>query len=194
MKNNELSVRGKTFELVLISLMGAVVVISARLSLSVGPVPITMQTMAVLLTGLVLGTRIGWLVPALYLLMGLLGFPVFAGGGGIGYLFKPSFGFILGFIPAAYLSGFVYRQKWFRRDYLNVITAALIGDTVIYLFGLGYIPLAAVFFGSELAVLAAILPGLPFMLLGEVFKIMGLALVVPLLVQELEKARQSVNG
>lgn len=186
----KLTVGEEIFDLVLTSLMVAVVVISARLSLAIGPVPITMQTLAVVLTGLLLGPRVGLLVPSLYLLMGLIGFPVFSGGGGIGYLMKPTFGFLLGFIPGSYLAGFLYRLKWFKRDYINVLIASFTGIFVIYLFGLGYIPLAAVFFGSELVVMAAILPGLPFMIIGEWIKIISLALLVPILTRELEKIRQ----
>lgn len=186
----KLSVGERIFELVLISLMVAVIVVSARLSLALGPIPITMQTLAVILTGLLLGPRIGWLVPTLYLSMGLIGFPVFTGGGGIGYLIKPTFGFLLGFIPATYLAGYLYHRKWFKLDYINVVIASFTGILVIYLFGFGYIPLAGIFFGSELAVLAAILPSLPFMIIGDCLKIIGLAMVVPLLTYELEKARQ----
>lgn len=180
----------RIFDLVFISLMVAVVVISARLSLVIGPVPITMQTLAVVLTGLLLGPGKSWLVPTIYLIMGLLGFPVFSGGGGIGYIIKPTFGFLLGFIPATYLAGHLYRLKWFKRDNFNVVIASFIGIFVIYLFGLGYIPLAGIFFGSELAVMASILPGLPFMIIGEFIKTICLAMIVPLLIRELEKARQ----
>lgn len=185
-----LSVGERIFNLVLSSLLIALVVISARLNLVIGAIPITMQTLAVILTGLLLGPRTGWSVPALYLLMGLIGFPVFSGGGGIGYLFKPTFGFLLGFIPAAYLAGFFYHRKWFKQDFLNVISGSLVGMVVIYLFGFGYIPFASFLFGSELAVLAAILPGLPLMICGDLLKIACLTMVVPVLTRELEKARQ----
>lgn len=180
----------RIFELVLSSLMIALIVISARLSLAIGPIPVTMQTLAVILSGLLLGPRRGWLAPTLYLLMGLIGFPVFSGGGGIGYLIKPTFGFLLGFIPAAYAAGFLYHRKWFKRDFVNVLIASLVGIAIIYLFGFGYIPCASFLFGSKLAVLAAILPGLPLMLIGECLKITGLTMVVPILSRELEKARQ----
>ncbi len=186
----EVSVGERIFDFVLTSLMIAVVVISARLSLAIGPIPITMQTLAVILTGLLLAPRLGWLVPTLYLLMGLMGFPVFSGGGGIGYLIKPTFGFLLGFIPATYLAGYLYQHRWFKRDFINVSIASFIGIAVIYLFGFGYIPLAGVFFGSEVAVLAAILPSLPFMIIGDCIKIIGLTVIVPILVRELERARQ----
>lgn len=178
------------FDLVLISLMVAMVVISARLSLMIGPVPITMQTLSVILTGLLLLPGKSWLVPTIYLFMGLLGFPVFSGGGGIGYIFKPTFGFLLGFIPATSLTGYLYRLKWFKRDKINVVIATFAGIFVIYLFGFGYIPLAGIFFGTELAVMASILPSLPFMIIGEFIKTICLAMIVPLLTQELEKARQ----
>ena len=185
-----MSIGERIFNLVLSSLLTALTVISARLNLAIGIIPITMQTLAVILTGLLLGPRAGWQVPALYLFMGLIGFPVFSGGGGIGYLFKPTFGFLLGFVPAAYLAGLLYHRKLFGRDFLNVISGSLVGMVTIYLFGLGYIPFASFLFGSELAVLAAMLPGLPLMICGDCLKIACLAMIVPILTRELEKARQ----
>lgn len=184
----------RIFDLVLSSLMIALIVISARLSLAIGPIPVTMQTLAVILTGLLLEPKKGWLAPTLYLLMGLIGLPVFSGGGGIGYLIKPTFGFILGFIPAAYFTGFLYYRKWFKQDAVNVIIASFIGMVIIYLFGLGYIPFAGFLIGSELAVLATLLPSLPLMIIGDCLKIAGLTMVVPLLTRELEKVRQSFKN
>ena len=132
-KKKRMSTGERIFDLVLCSLMIALIVISARLSLAIGPIPVTMQTLAVILTGLLLGPKKGWLAPTLYLLMGLTGLPVFSGGGGVGYLIKPTFGFLLGFIPAAYFAGVLYYRKWFKRDAVNVIIGSFMGMVIIYL-------------------------------------------------------------
>ena len=67
-------------------------------------VPLTLQTLLVLMGGLLLGARRASVAMAMYMLLGLLGVPVFAGGGGFHSLLSPSFGFIVGFIPAAWLT------------------------------------------------------------------------------------------
>ncbi len=70
-----------------------------------GPVPVTMQNLFVVMSGMLLGPRAGATSQAVYLLMGLMGLPVFSGGGGPGYVMSPTFGYLLGFIAASAVSG-----------------------------------------------------------------------------------------
>lgn len=74
------------------------------------PVPMTLQTAFVLGSGIMLGPRLGALSMALYMVMGLLGLPVFASGGGLGALLSPTFGFVIGFIPASWAAGAIARR------------------------------------------------------------------------------------
>ena len=76
--------------------------ISAKLKIEIGVVPITMQTFAVLLSGALLGKARGAASQITYLLMGLAGIPWFSRGGGIQYILSPTFGYIIGFVLAAY--------------------------------------------------------------------------------------------
>ncbi len=96
-----------TTDLALIAVFAALVaVFSVVPGVPVGPVPITLQTLAVILSGLVLGPWRGFAAAALYLLVGFAGLPVFAGGaGGLGVLAKPSIGYLLSFPIAALLAG-----------------------------------------------------------------------------------------
>jgi biotin transport system substrate-specific component len=79
--------------------------VGANIRIPLPYVPLTLQTLLVLMSGLLLGARRASVSMAMYMLLGLLGVPVFAGGGGFHSLLSPSFGFIAGFIPAAWLTG-----------------------------------------------------------------------------------------
>jgi biotin transport system substrate-specific component len=86
------------------SLLAALTAAGAYLSIPIGPVPIVLQNLFVLLTGLLLGPRWGTASVGVYLLTGALGLPVFAGGiGGIGRFAGPTGGYLLGFVPAVYV-------------------------------------------------------------------------------------------
>ncbi len=95
----------KTKHIIFVALFAALIAIGAQIRVPIGPVPFTLQMPMVLLTALILGSRLGALSTTVYLLVGLIGVPVFAGSGGIGAFISPSFGFVLGFIPAAYIAG-----------------------------------------------------------------------------------------
>jgi biotin transport system substrate-specific component len=111
--------------------------LSAQLSIRLPftPVPITGQTFAVLLGGLAVGTRRGAAGMLLYLVLGLVGVPWFAGGDhGMSMLSAPSFGYVIGFVFAACVLGQLARHG-FDRHPLTVIVALVAGNAVIYLFG-----------------------------------------------------------
>lgn len=78
-------------------------VICAKITIPIGPVPLTLQTMAVVLLGLVLDRKSLIMIFTSYMIAGLSGLPVFASGGGLGYILQPSFGFLLSFLPASLL-------------------------------------------------------------------------------------------
>src|SRR5512138_1804581 len=87
----------------LVVLFADLTAVAARISLPLPPVPLTLQTAMVLLAGAFLGARAGMLAMLLYLAMGLAGLPVFAGGGGPAYVLAPSFGYLVGFLPGAWV-------------------------------------------------------------------------------------------
>lgn len=116
-----------------ISLMAALTAIGAYISIPIGPVPITLQTMFVLMSGIILGSKRGAIAQMVYMIVGLIGIPVFAGGsGGIGSILTPSFGFIFGFIAMAYITGYLYERG------VNVWLSCLAGSVVLYLIGIPY--------------------------------------------------------
>jgi len=100
-------------------------------------VPFSIVPILVLLSGLVLGAEYGALAMLIYVILGLLGLPVFSSApfGGFGYVLKPTFGFILGYVAAAYVTGKVYRPG----SLVWAGIASLCGLAVLYLFGLTYL-------------------------------------------------------
>ncbi len=108
------------------------------LPLPFSPVPVTGQTFAVLLVGVVLGSRLGSLGVLAYIAEGAAGMPVFAGGGGFAYLLGPTGGYLAGFAAAAFVTGWLAERGWDRRP-VTAALAMLAGNAVIYLFGLSWL-------------------------------------------------------
>lgn len=136
------------------------------------PVPITGQTFAVLLVGAVLGSRRGAASMALYVAEGLAGLPVFAGGkAGLAVLLGPTGGYLLGFIVAAFVTGWLAERGWDRRP-LTTALAMVLGNVVIYLFGVSWL---AAFVGIERAPLLGMVPFIP----GDILKIVLATVALP---------------
>jgi len=147
----------------------ALVALFAKVSFYIGPVPITGQTAGVIIVGAALGARRGAASLATYMLVGLAGLPIFAGPvAGPAYVLSPSFGFILGFIPAAFFAGWLAERAWDRKPVLAFL--GFVGASIIpFLVGVPYMALILgavlgqeVTFGSVMAagVIPFIVPGL----------------------------------
>lgn len=126
------------------------------------PVPMTLQTFAVLLIGMAFGWRLAGLTLIAYITEGVLGFPVFASGGGLAYLAGPTAGYLFGFLEAAVLVGWLAEKGW-DRSFIKTFAAAFIGCAVIYANG---VPWLAMMIGSEKAITAGFVP----FLLGDLIK------------------------
>jgi biotin transport system substrate-specific component len=144
------------------------VAICAHIEVPLYPVPITMQTFAVLVLGAVYGARLGAATLALYMVSGLVGLPVFATGGGLG----PTLGYIIGFILAAGIVGWLAERGWDRNVIMTAI-AMLIGNVLIYVPGL--IVLAG-FVGVDKVIQYGLAP----FLIGDALKLALAAVVLPL--------------
>lgn len=146
--------------------------ISAKIKIEIGVVPITFQTLAVLLTGALLGAKKGALSQLTYLLMGLAGLPWFARGGGISYITSPTFGYIIGFVLAAFLVGWLC-ERGFDRKIKTAILAMLAGNIMVYIPGLLWM---AKFFGFKKALVVGLYP----FILGDLMKILLAGLILSL--------------
>jgi biotin transport system substrate-specific component len=116
------------------SLLAALTAASALFSIQIGDIPVILYNFFILLMGLLLGARWGTASIAVYLLAGSLGLPVFAGGkGGLAILLGPTGGYLIGFLPAVFIIGFISEK--FNQRLLPDIMGLLLGTIVIYAFG-----------------------------------------------------------
>jgi biotin transport system substrate-specific component len=127
--------------LVLCSLMAGLMAAGAFIHIPLGPVPIVLTNLFVLLSGLLLGSRWGAASAALYLLVGAIGFPVFYGGrGGMAHLLGPTGGYLFGFIFSAWITGFISER--FPQSLKGIAAAVIFG--CLFTYGLGVFWLKAI--------------------------------------------------
>ncbi|TFJ42781.1 hypothetical protein CKN73_04335 [Carnobacterium divergens] len=119
-----------------IALCTALLSISSLIMIPIGPIPITLQVLFMILIPALLGAKKGMLTIGLYLVLGLIGFPVFAGGmGGLQSLLKPSFGYLIGgFVIAAMIGSVANKNASFK----SLVTISVISIPVLYIIGISY--------------------------------------------------------
>jgi len=123
---------------VLASLMASLTAVGAYISVPIGPVPITLATLFVLLSGLLLGSRWGLISMALYLFIGAIGIPVFSGGrGGAAHFFGPTGGYLFGYVLSAWLTGLISERS--RQSPSLQIIAVMAGSLAIYTIGVPWL-------------------------------------------------------
>lgn len=125
----------KTRDMILVALFAALTAIGAFIRIPIPYVPFTLQYFFCAFSGILLGSKLGALSQALYVLIGLSGVPVFTQGGGPSYIFQPTFGYLIGFIFGAYVIGkFTEKMKTisFIKSYLSILS----GMFFVYLLGL----------------------------------------------------------
>ncbi len=158
--------------------------LSAKVQVPFWPVPMTMQTLVVMMLGMAYGRWLGAATVLAYLAVGAAGFPVFAGtpqrGVGLAYMMGPTGGFLIGFLAAAWVTGALAERGWDRSVLLSA-AAMLVGTVTIFIFGLapliasaglqraaeiGLVPFLASS-GLKLALGAVLMPGLWYVLGGQ---------------------------
>ncbi len=123
---------------VLASLMAALTAVGAYIHVPIGPVPIVLSTLFVLLSGLLLGSRWALISMGLYLLVGAIGIPVFAGGkGGVAHFFGPTGGYLFGYALSAWVTGFISERS--HGSLAMDLLAISFGSLVIYLLGVPWL-------------------------------------------------------
>ena len=124
-----------TKQITYIALFSVLIAIGAFIKLPISIVPITLQTLFVVLAGLVLGKVYAPIAVLVYILVGLIGLPVFSTGGGPSYIFYPSFGYLIGFVFGAYIVGRLANDT---SSILRNFMICVLGMFVIYAFGMAY--------------------------------------------------------
>jgi biotin transport system substrate-specific component len=113
--------------------------LSAKVQVPFYPVPMTLQTLVVLILAAALGARLGVAAVGLYLIEGLIGLPVFAGAvAGPAYMTGPTGGYLAGFLAAAAVTGFLAERGW-DRTWPRLVAAMTIGHAVIFAFGYAWL-------------------------------------------------------
>lgn len=149
-----------TKEITLVSLFTALITIGSKITIPSPIVPFTLQWMFVALSGMLLGARLGSISMVVYVILGLIGLPVFTKGGGIGYILSPTFGYLIGFIAAAYIIGKAVEKMKDNINYIRVLAAMCLGLIVLYTIGVSYMYLIVnVYLGKSITLTKAIWTG-----------------------------------
>lgn len=148
-------------------LFAALTAIGAFIRIPIPLVPFTLQLMFSSLAGILLGAKRGAISQIVYVGVGLAGIPVFTGGGGIGYIFQPTFGYLIGFILNAYVIG-----KWVEKNGYHLkqlMFASLLGLMIVYILGVMYLYMIKnLYMGSPISIGYAIYIGALICLPGDV--------------------------
>ncbi len=127
----------KTKDMILCAMFATLTAVGAFIRIPIPLVPFTLQFLFTMLAGLLLGPKLGAVSVLTYLLLGLAGLPVFAEGGGIYYIFKPSFGYLIGFLAGAYATGKIACAVS-RPSYKRLFAANFTGLFLVYSMGMIY--------------------------------------------------------
>ena len=154
----------KIKNLVLSALFAALIAIGTYIKIPTPLLPLTFQTLFVVLSGLILGKKYGAIAVCVYVAAGLIGLPVFTGSA-----LNPTFGYILGFIPGAWLAGFIAEK--FKACFLTFFLGAIAGIAVIYALGIPYYYFMSKYYlGNELGAKTLLIYFVLMPLPGDIFK------------------------
>lgn len=128
--------------IILCAMFSALIAVGAFIKIPVPVVPFTLQFLFTNLAGLLLGRRLASISVGVYLLIGLIGIPVFTGGGGLSYIFVPTFGYLIGFLVGSYVTGSIV-ERLKNITFKSLLLASFAGLIVVYLFGMVYYYLIA---------------------------------------------------
>jgi biotin transport system substrate-specific component len=171
---------------VLVALGVAALAVAAKIRVPMWPVPVTMQTFAVLAIGAAYGARMGGVTLLSYLALGLAGVAVFTGdNAGLAYMAGPTAGYLVGFVLAAVAVGALAERGW-SRTVPGMVGALLIGNGIVYAVGL---PWMAYLFAAEKGMAWVVQWGMTNFLLGDALKLALAALVIPGLWRLVDRAR-----
>ena len=146
----------KVREIILCSLFIALITAGTLIRIPVGTDVYTLQFLFTLMAGLILGAKLGALTVGTYVVMGLMGIPVFASGGGPAYILQPTFGYLLGFILQAWFCG-LYSRKLTQINFLSLLKINIGGMAIVYFVGISWFyAVSNYILGTEITAWAAI--------------------------------------
>jgi biotin transporter BioY len=171
-----------SYDIALILAGSLLIALSAQVAVG-WPVPFTGQTFAVLFIAALLGGKRAVICVTFYLAEGLCGLPVFsAARGGMAMLLGPTGGYLMGFIPAAFVTGWLAQRGWDRK-FVTTVAAMIIGSIIFYSFGLTWL---ALIIKAQNVLAVGLLPFIP----GDILKILLAAALLPAAWKLVEKLKQ----
>lgn len=183
--------RISTKEMIICSIFAALIAIGAFIKIPVPYVPFTMQLMFTTLAGVLLGANLGAVSVGVYLAIGLIGIPVFTKGGGIGYIFQPTFGYLIGFMIGAYVTGKIV-ERYEKPSFMNILFAGLSGLSIVYLAGVPYFYfISNLVINNPIGAKAIMMYGFIMCLPGDIFTCIVCALLGKKLVPILRKEQKA---
>ena len=148
-----------------------ILAVSARIQVPFYPVPVTMQTLAVMVIAMAYGSKLGTATLFSYLFAGFMGAPVFAGGAGFAYMAGPTGGYLAGFLLAGVVLGALADRGW-TRNWQTTAATMLAGTSIIYLLGLAWL---SQLIGLDKAITFGLVP----FIYGDILKLVIAAASVP---------------
>lgn len=169
-------------QIAMIAVMTAVTCVLAPLSVPIGPVPISLTNLVIYFSLFILGTKKGTISYLIYLLIGLVGIPVFSGfTSGPGKLFGPTGGYLIGFIPLALIAGY-FINHFHNKKALSFL-GMILGTAVCYALGTTWLAIQA-HMGFQASLMAGVVPFLP----GDFIKMILALLIAPQIRKQLDAA------
>lgn len=164
--------RSRIMKLTLCSLFIALTAIGAFIKVPGPLAPFSLQVLFVIMAGIILGPKLGFVSQIAYIAIGLIGLPIFAMGGGPSYVFQPSFGFLLGFAVAAFVVGKI-AEKSRPLTIKKLMLAGIAGLASIYAIGLPYLYfMVNIYLGKEMPIGSVIWTACILFLPGDLLKLL----------------------
>lgn len=177
-----------TKALILTAMFAALTAVGAFIKVPIPYVPFTLQYLFCALAGVILGSRLGALSQIVYVALGLVGLPVFTEGGGLNYIFKPTFGYLIGFIIAAYVIGKI-REKIQNLNFIKAVLMLLSGLFFVYFFGVIYLYISYnLYLGEKISFYFAFFYGFVICIAGDLTLTLFAAYISVKILPSLKKA------
>ena len=159
----------KIKHMVLTAIFSAMTAVGAFIQIPMWPASATLQTMFTAAAGILLGSKLGALSQALYLLLGLFGLPIFTKGSGFGYIIQPTFGFLLALPVTAWIAGYIYKKN---NSAFGAVTACTAAYLSLYAIGVPYMWLIVNRVNNvNMTFITALRSGMLLFLPGDILKI-----------------------
>lgn len=188
------NIKTDTKNMIFVAIFTALTGVGAFINIPIPNVPFTLQYFFCALAGIILGAKLGGLSQLLYVFIGLAGVPIFTKGGGLGYIFQPTFGYLIGFIVAGYVIGYLSERSR-ELTTIKVFAISLIGLSIIYAIGVSYFYVIANYYlGQVASVWYVFYWGFLTCIGGDLLLTAIIAMVAPKILYGIKKSGINIRG